>query len=191
MTGKHRNGFSLFEMLIVVAIVGMIALATVPVAEITYIKTQETQLEKNMADIRQAIALWKRDCRNVVVARYGYNKLFEVPDSQLYPPTLEALTKSMSHPILATDGSILQDSVPSDIYFYSQPYLQRIPQDPFVGAASWTIHCASGTTGFYENGNTWMPASASGVFDISCVDNTGNQRRGFVTAIDGTKYTDW
>lgn len=185
MTGKR--GFSLFEMLIVVAIMGIVAVAAVPVAEITYIKTQETLLEKNLEDIRTAISLWKRDCRNVVVAIGDYNSLYNINDSQLYPPSLEALVKPGEvYPIVASDG------VTHIADFRPQPYLQTIPQDPFVGAAKWVVHYASGTTGIYSGGITKPDdVNASGVLDVSCVDNTDNQRRGFVTAIDGTKYEDW
>lgn len=182
----NRKGFSLFEMLIVVAIMGVIAIAAVPIAEISYVKTQETLLENSLEEIRTAIALWKRDCRNVVVAQGDYNSLYNVHDSQLYPPTLEALVNpAAAYPIVATDGITLVAN------FSPRPYLQAIPQDPFVGAPKWKVYFASGTAGLYEDGVTTPPADASGVFDISCVDNTGNQRRGFVTAIDGTKYEDW
>lgn len=186
----NRQGFSLFEMLIVVAIMGIVALAAVPVAEITYVKTQETILEKNLEDIRTAISLWKRDCRNVVVAHYGYAKLFDVPDSQLCPPSLEALTKAVSQPIMGSNSVVLKDESNADIIFHSQPYLPSIPQDPFVGAAEWVVHFASGTVGDFKSGITNTPAGAAGVFDVSCVSDPVT-RRGFVTAIDGTKYEDW
>ena len=160
-------------------------MAAMPVAEISYIKTQETLLEKNLEDIRQAISLWRRDCRNAVVASYGYKKLFNVPDSQLYPPSLEALANpATTYPIAASDGAHIAD-------FHPRPYLQAIPQDPFIGAAEWVVHYASGTTGTYSGGSTApIIPQASGVFDISCVSDPV-KRRGFVTAIDGTKYEDW
>ncbi|PKL45133.1 MAG: hypothetical protein CVV41_03310 [Candidatus Riflebacteria bacterium HGW-Riflebacteria-1] len=186
MTGK-RSGFSLFEMLIVVAIMGVIAIAAVPVAEITYIKTQETQLENSQDAIRQAIMLWKRDCRNVLAATSGgYAMLFTVPDSQLHPPSLEALVKpsAVGYPVLDRDGGLAAT-------FYPKPYLNTIPADPFVGAAEWVVHSASGTAvGTYAAGITALPLNHVGVLDISCVTEAA-RRRGFVTAIDGTKYQDW
>ena len=164
---------------------GIVAIAAVPVAEITYVKNQETLLEKNLEDIRTAISLWKRDCRNVVVSIGDYNSLYNIHDSQLYPPTLEALVNPAgAYPIIASDG------ITHIADFKPRPYLQAIPQDPFIGAAEWVIHFASGTTGTYNSGVTTPPANASGVFDISCVSDPV-KRRGFVTAIDGTKYEDW
>ncbi|OGK08442.1 MAG: hypothetical protein A2W80_14780 [Candidatus Riflebacteria bacterium GWC2_50_8] len=187
MTGK-RHGFSLFEMLIVVAIMGLIALAAVPVAEITYVKSQETFLENNLADIRQAIALWKRDCLNVVNMQKPSNidVILDVPDCNLCPPTLEALFKpAPPYSILASDSTFVAD-------FYPRPYLHTIPQDPFIGAAEWAVHYASGSSvGTYTSGITTPPdADHIGVFDVSCIADP-IKRRGFVKAIDGTNYSDW
>lgn len=184
MTGK-KCGFSLFEMLIVVAIVGTIALAAVPVAEITYIKAQETQLESSQEAIRQAILIWKRDCRNVVITQYGYSELFSVPDSQLYPPSLEALVKPIPPYAIKDRSNVVVAN------FYPRPYLNAIPGDPFVGAAEWSVYCASGTdAGTYSAGITTLPADHVGVMDIACTPDPA-KRRGFVTGIDGTKYIDW
>ncbi|PKL50960.1 MAG: hypothetical protein CVV42_01275 [Candidatus Riflebacteria bacterium HGW-Riflebacteria-2] len=185
MTGKQ--GFSLFEMLIVVAIMGVIALAAVPVAEITYVKTQETMLENNQDSVREAIMLWKRDCRNAVAGQLsdGYTLLFTIPDSRLYPPGLEDLVKPDAN------YSIYDRSDVGIATFYPKPYLNAIPADPFVGAPEWVVHCASGTSpGTYSSGITTLPANHVGVMDVSCVTDPA-RRRGFVTAIDGTKYQDW
>ncbi|MDD3146808.1 MAG: type II secretion system protein, partial [Candidatus Riflebacteria bacterium] len=75
MTGKPASGFSLFEMLLVVALIGVITAATMPVAELMFIKSKEAELESNLAAIRQAISLYKRDCRNVIVRQLqkGYS----------------------------------------------------------------------------------------------------------------------
>lgn len=187
MAGK-KQGFSLFEMLMVVAIIGVIALAAVPVAEISYVKTQETMLENSLADIRLAISLWKRDCLNVVNYQKpaGITVILDVLDSDLCPPTLEALfNPSPPYTINASDGTFVAD-------FYPRPYLQKPPQDPFIGAAEWVVHYASGSnTGAYSNGVTTPPdAIHKGVFDVSCIADP-IKRRGFVKAIDGTNYTDW
>lgn len=198
MNGNRRKGFSLFEMLLVVALLGVISTATVPVAELMFIKTKETELENNLAQIRQAISLWKRDCRNAVVKQYGYNNLHLVPDSNLYPPSLNALMRpdqlgggTGRHDVLDPDGVTVRAS------FYPKPYLNSIPIDPFVGAATWRVHYASGTNSvIFENGAIVgpVPADHVGILDVAPVENDappGNRRRGFVQAIDGTNYTDW
>ncbi|HNX74094.1 MAG TPA: type II secretion system protein [Candidatus Rifleibacterium sp.] len=194
MPGKRSSGFSLFEMLLVIALIGLLATATLPVAELMFVKAKESELENNLAAIRQAISLWKRDCRNATVKQYGYNNLYLIPDSCLAPPSLRALMR----PDLEFAGGKFEvldkDGVTVRANFYPKPYLNNIPIDPFVGAATWNIYYASGTsTAVFEGGAVTGgdPVGHRGVFDISCVDNTGNRRRGFVQAIDGTNYTDW
>ncbi len=211
MNGNRRKGFSLFEMLMVVAMIGVISTAAVPVAELMFIKSKENELEANLAKIRQAISIWKRDCRNAVVKQYGYNNLYLIPDSNLYPPSLIALMRpdlldggtgrfvvlDENDPLV---GDLNDNGDPSEIVsFYPKAYLNSIPIDPFVGASIWCVHYASGTNvGVFEGGEPPVPAIATqpltehkGIFDVSPVDNTGNRRRGFVQAIDGTNYTDW
>ena len=49
MTGNiAKKGFSLFEMVIVVGILGIIAMASVPVAEMTLTNAKEAVLEENL-----------------------------------------------------------------------------------------------------------------------------------------------
>lgn len=176
--------------------IGVMAMATVPVAELVFIKAKEGELEQNLAQIRQAISLWKRDCRNAVVKQYGYDNLFKIPDSRLHPPSLLALARpdiDLGTVLVSGKFTVLDDGGNPQAFFYPKAYLQSIPIDPFVGAAVWNVHYASGTsTAIHENGNvTPVLADHVGLFDISCVDDTGNRRRGFVQAIDGTSYTDW
>lgn len=190
MNGKQSHGFSLFEMLMVVAIIGVIAVSAVPVAELTYIKGKETELEKNLDQVRQAIKLFKRDCRNAVATQYGYRKLIDVPDSRLYPASLNALFNPAAvfpagkYEVLDKNGAHAAD-------FYPKPYLDKIPIDPFVGGAVWMVHYASGTSNTeYNYGDAAAPLNHVGIFDISCITDP-TKRRGFIQAIDGTKYEDW
>ncbi|MDD3146327.1 MAG: hypothetical protein PHD82_03410, partial [Candidatus Riflebacteria bacterium] len=162
-----------------------------------FIKSKEAELESNLAAIRQAISLYKRDCRNVIVRQLqkGYSGLHKVPDSDLCPKSLMALTRPDLPPLNGQHIIPDPDGGPGiTVSFYPKPYLNAIPVDPFVGAAVWTVYYASGTnTAIFEGGAVTGgdPVDHVGVFDISCVDNTGNRRRGFVQAIDGTYYTDW
>ena len=197
MIGSTKKGFSLMEMLIVIGILAIIASASVPVAEISYSSTKEEELLNNLESMREAIKLWRRDCRNTVVAQYGYDKLDEVPFCNLCPPSLEALVSSNLN---GSDGCYydLNGHCVSVIYntsgqqiatFTPKKYLDRIYDDPFVGRACWLVHVASGTckaaynfreansTRGYTNddftkGNTGSLNSEPtwrGVFDISCI----------------------
>lgn len=194
MTGKSNNsGLSLFEMLVVVTIVGVLAVAAVPVAEISYIKAQETLLEENLETIRAAITAWKADCRMAIIRQIQSDPnaadiIVDMPDSKLYPPSLGALANPPASLDRTWDYGVL--SISYTATFYPRQYLQRIPIDPFVGAPVWDLHYASGTlVGTFDNGET-TPPGVEGLFDVSPTADSG-KRRGFVQAIDGTKYEDW
>ncbi|MBQ2594961.1 MAG: prepilin-type N-terminal cleavage/methylation domain-containing protein [Candidatus Riflebacteria bacterium] len=226
MIGKTKQGFSLMEMLIVVAILAIISSASIPLAEISYSNNKEEELLASLESMREAIKLWRRDCRNAVVAQYGYNNLDKVPYYNLCPPSLEALvfcrkdddghyyTNSRPEPvdvIKDKDGNIAATFIP-------RKYLDRIPEDPFVGRACWLVHVASGTclaaynfreantTRSYKDedftkGNTGAIdphyPDWKGVFDVSCIPsyavdaNDYFTRRGYNISVDGTKYEDW
>jgi hypothetical protein len=134
--------------------------------------------------MRLAIKLFKRDCRNAVAQQAGYNELVNIHDSQLAPPNITALFKPTVHEVYNTGGLNVAT-------FTSRPYLDQIPPDPFVGAAVWLVHFASGTaTAEYAQGVITHPPAHTGIFDISCISDA-NKRRGFTRAIDGTNYSDW
>ena len=169
MNGKKiaRKGFSLMEMLVVVGILALLASASVPVAELAFNSAKEAELEDALERMREAINLYRRDCRNAVVAQYGYDKLNTVPYCNLCPPSLEALT----HCHQKSDGlwydssenivsCILDENYVQVATFTPRNYLDAIPVDPFVGRPCWLVHLASGTDGavaaynFRENNTT-------------------------------------
>lgn len=172
MIGKSKKGFSLMEMLIVVAILAILASASVPIAELSFNNSKEEELQESLETMREAIALWRRDCRNAVVAQAGYDKLSDVPYCNLCPPSLEALVSCSknknddSDPHYYVMGNNADYPIPVDeikdkngnviATFIPKKYLDSIPIDPFVGRACWLIHVASGTAdyaayGFREN----------------------------------------
>ena len=205
MTGKDKKGFSLIEMLIVVGILAILASASVPVAELSYNSSKEEELQKSLESMREAIALWRRDCRNAVVTQAGYDKLDKVPYCNLCPPSLEALVyfhkkdpddghyyvgDDYDHPI-----DVIKDKDGNQIAtFVPKRYLDKIPEDPFVGRPCWLVHVAKpiGTAdtqicaayGLRENETKAYSKAAlasgtlytveagidyKGVFDVSCI----------------------
>ena len=190
-----KKGLSLLEIVIVIAIVAALSLAAVPVGETLYIKAQEDALMLALQNIRGAIARWNLDSINTLVRVQGQSALNEVDWATLYPPALEDLVSSggKGYPIRWKGAS---ESDPLAATFYPLPYLSAIPSDPFVGEARWKLHylkiLESGSYSPVTN-KSEGPSSApsiKGVFDVSCVDNP-EIRRGFVIALDGTKYEDW
>jgi len=194
MTGNAvtKKGFSLIEMLVVVTIIGVLATAAVPVAEISFVGLKESELKDNLATIRSAIQAWRKNCQQAVEKQVGSKAaMFDAPDAKMYPPSIFDLVKPRDEGyVVSWTAELTGDDETAT--FYPKPYLNKLPEDPFIGGAIWTEYYASGTATitYYAPGNEATPANHEGIFDVSPVASP-TLRKGFVTSIDGTKYEDW
>jgi general secretion pathway protein G len=110
----RQRAFTLIEMVITIAIVGLLATAAVPLAELGYKRVREQELRTALRELRDAIDAYK------TAADEGHIVL-EVGETG-YPHTLAELV----------DGA--EDARSADgrkIYF-----LRRLPRDPFFPDAS-------------------------------------------------------
>ncbi|MGM0600991.1 MAG: type II secretion system protein [Candidatus Rifleibacteriota bacterium] len=183
MTGKvlfNRKGFSLFEMLIVVAIMGILALSAVPVAELSFIKTKENQLSQALEEIRSAIRLYRVDCRTKCYIKRN------IAESEFFPRDLNALVNPDpdGYGVYDRDGNHVATFTPT-------PYLNKIPADPFVGAPAWAMYSSSNAVVATFPYQTMSDEGGRGVFDVSVASLAPGARKGFITAINGTNYIDW
>ncbi len=105
-----QRGFSLIELLVVMAVLGVLAAAAMPMAELVRQREQERELKQALWEIRVAIDAYKRARDDNQIPRSG-------PESG-YPPSLLALAEGV--PRTSTNGS-------TTVYF-----LRRIPRDPFA-----------------------------------------------------------
>lgn len=110
----RSRGFTLIEVVITVAIVGLLATAIFPLAELAVQRNREEQLRVALWDIRTAIDAYKAAAdRGKIEMELGQSG---------YPPTLDVLVdgvEDVSDPNLPT------------IYF-----LRRMPRDPFYADPS-------------------------------------------------------
>ncbi|MBS0345270.1 MAG: type II secretion system protein [Proteobacteria bacterium] len=104
----RARGFTLIEMVVTVAIVGILASIAVPVLQLTVQRARESELRLALRQIREGIDTYKRLADEGRIARPA--------DGSGYPPRLSDLAAGLSD---------LRSPLPRKIYI-----LRRIPRDP-------------------------------------------------------------
>ncbi len=107
---KAARGFSLVELLVTVAILSVLAMGALPLAELTVQRARESELRLALRDIRTAIDSYKRAADEGRVAKAA--------DSSGYPPSLELLVQG-----------VVDDKDPGKRRIY---FLRRLPSDPLA-----------------------------------------------------------
>jgi general secretion pathway protein G len=107
-----RRGLTLIELLITVTLLGILASAVLPLAEVTVQRTRELELRRALRSIRMAIDLYKEDYDRAVQER----KILPDVDKTGYPENLEELVSGKDW---------------GGLYAFPRRYLRRIPRDPF------------------------------------------------------------
>jgi len=107
------RGYTLIEMVVVLAVLGLLATAVFPLAEITLQREREKQLQRALWEIRDAIDAYKRaNDQGLIGGPRGATG---------YPPSLAALTAGMA--ASGVEGSS-----------HRLVFLRRVPRDPFAPA---------------------------------------------------------
>jgi general secretion pathway protein G len=106
---KKTTGFTLIELVITVAIVGLLATSAMPLVELTVRRTKEQELKTALREIRMAIDAYK------LAADRG--RIDVEVDASGYPPTLDVLISGVEE--------ITDPDMPL-IYF-----MRHLPRDPF------------------------------------------------------------
>ncbi len=103
------RGFTLIELVVTVAIVGILAAGALPLAELTAQRSRESDLRVALRQIRTAIDAYK--------TAYDAKRIEQKVGLTGYPPDLESLVEGVPD---------VTDPAGSKIYF-----LRRVPRDPF------------------------------------------------------------
>lgn len=123
--GRHLsarvNGFTLIELVVTIAILGLLATVAVPFGQLVQQRSKEAELRDGLKQMRLAIDAYKQAV---------LEKRIEAPaDASGYPPNLDVLWRGVADITKPND---------SKIYF-----LRRLPRDPFFPdsaaepAATW------------------------------------------------------
>jgi general secretion pathway protein G len=144
---RRANGFSLIELLVVLAILGLLSGLAMPLAEMTVQRENERELKRALWEIRDAIDAYKR------AADAG--RIVQAVGATGYPPDLQTLVAGV------------QDAKGGAKLFF----LRRIPRDPFAAAEipadkTWRLRS-------YESAPD-RPRAGTDVYDVSSTsDRTG------------------
>jgi general secretion pathway protein G len=120
---KRWRGFTLIELAVVLAILGVLASIVSPLAEVTVQRGREQELRRALREIRDAIDAYKQAADDGRITRAA--------GASGYPPSLRALVDGVAD---------ARDAKQAKLYF-----LRRLPRDPLQAdgepdaAATWGL----------------------------------------------------
>lgn len=142
MRARSQHGFTLIELVVTVAIIGILAAGLFPLVELSAKRAKEQELRAALREIRGAIDAYK--------SAMDEGRLLKDATKSGYPPTLEDLV----------DGVTDQRSPTGQkIYF-----LRRLPRDPFATDARATPAQTWGQRSYASPPDS--PAPGVDVFDV-------------------------
>lgn len=110
MLTRRFSGFTLVEMLVTLTLLAILALAVVPLAQMSVQRQQEAELRRSLVEIRAAIDSWQLAVRDGRIAA-------GITDSGC-PPSLQSLVDGQID-VLSPSHSRIR-------------FLRRLPRDPFA-----------------------------------------------------------
>jgi len=116
--GTTNSGYSFIELLIVVSILFVLASAAMPLAQVASQRQRETELRRNLREMRTAIDRFKDSVDQGLIPSTEIT-----PGSEGYPATLQLLVDGVS---AAGDASGRK-----------LKFLRRVPIDPMTSKPEW------------------------------------------------------
>ncbi|CAN5375982.1 hypothetical protein BH10ACI1_BH10ACI1_27690 [soil metagenome] len=203
---KGQTGFSLLELIVTLAVLAILVMGTIPLAQNAVKRQKEMQLRQYLAEMRSAIDEFKRDtnggCPAGAVSNQNANPnqpslpdprsrvmiddcdIFDTLNLDRYPPTLEILTEGVKVKARGLNSSQVSRSAfsntnateSSSAKEVKKVYLREIPVDPMTGEKDWKIRSSYQTS----DEGSW---DSINVFDVR--SNSKDE------AFNGEKYSDW
>jgi general secretion pathway protein G len=136
------RGFTLIELVITVALVGLLAAMVVPTVEITVKRTKEAELRLALRDVRRAIDAYKQ--------AVDEGRVMGKPGESGYPPTLNVLVEGVN-----------DERSPEKRRIY---FLRRLPRDPMASEPSLAPEETWGLRSYDSEPDA--PAQGADVYDV-------------------------
>jgi general secretion pathway protein G len=140
--GRRRLGFSLIELLVVLAIVGLLASLVVPVAQAAVQRQREQTLTRHLFEIRQALDAYKR--------AVDQGRIAKPVGGSGYPPSLQVLVDGVVD-LKDPEGRVLR-------------FLRRVPGDPMTARTDAAGDGAWGLRSHASDAD--HPRPGADVFDV-------------------------
>lgn len=149
--GQTRNGFTLIELVITVAIIGLLATMVLPMTELVVKRQKEQELRVALMQIRTALDEYKQAVDD--------GRIDQSMEKTGYPPDLQVLV----------DGVPDKQSPVSNSKIY---FLRRIPRDPFFLDSTKPDQDTWGLRSYESSADS--PEAGDDVFDVySLSDGVG------------------
>jgi general secretion pathway protein G len=160
-------GFTLVELLVTLALVGLLAMVALPLYEVTVTRMKEIELRQALRTIRAGLDAYK--------AASDKGSLPKAAGESGYPPTLDVLTQPLE---LAgkRDFGVGLSSGPRRMVI-----LRQLPRDPFYPDREAPASETWDTREYASRPDD--PQSGADVFDVSSKSTR--------TGLDGTAYNTW
>lgn len=158
---SRSRGFTLVELLVTLALVGIAAAIVLPLAQLTETRAKEAELRQALRTIRQALDSYKAAADAGVIDK--------ATGSSGYPANLDLLVSGVPR-------SAALGFSPTPMVF-----LRGVPRDPFysdktsAGAVTWNLRSYGSAPGDFGGGVD--------VFDVSSKTDR--------LALDGSRYSEW